>query len=294
MITTTVSGAVAPASIAARTLRPANRLAQQITGRPYLTFAQVALIRACPRKFAFQHVEHAPREFLPSSIVFGGSIRSALELYFLCCQAKLGVTPEALMSAYHDGWNRQRREAGNVPVRFNKNEDADTLHTLADRMLRAFLSSDLAHPQGVILGVEQEFRVVLDEDLPDVLVRVDLVTQTDEAVDVINWKTSRSRWSQQKTQDFGGPLILYRAMIQSLSSGLGLPVKLHLGVMTKAKTPRVQLIPVGAEADQVAAATESVAQAWSAIRYGCFYANPAPQNCTTCPFRTRCPEAAQV
>ena len=294
MITTTVSGAVAPASIAARTLRPANLLAQQITGRPYLTFAQVALIRACPRKFAFQHVEHARREFLPSSLLFGGSIRSALELYFLCCRAKLGVTPEALLSAYHDGGNRQRREAGNVPVRFNKNEDADMLHALADRIMGAFLASDLAHPQGAIWGVEQEFRLVLDENLPDVLVRADLITQTDAAIHLVNWKTSRSRWSPQKAQDAGGPLILCGAMIQSLSSGLGLPVKLHLGVMTKAKAPRVQLLPVAGDVEHVAAAKESVAQAWTAIRYGSFYANPAPQNCTACPFGARCPESAQA
>ena len=52
--------------------RPANRLARAITGRPYLSYSQLALMRACPRKFAFQYVENAPKDFVPSGLIFGG------------------------------------------------------------------------------------------------------------------------------------------------------------------------------------------------------------------------------
>ncbi len=92
---------------AATTAAPPNRLAEQITGRPYLSHSQLNLMRTCPRKFAFQYVENAPKDFLPSSLLFGGAIHHALELYFRRRLEGLGVTPEALLSAYHDGWRRR-------------------------------------------------------------------------------------------------------------------------------------------------------------------------------------------
>ena len=102
--------------------RPPNQLAMQITGRPYLSHSQLYLMRACPRKFAFQYVENARPDFVPSSLIFGGSIHAALELFFRAKLEGLGVTLEALLSAYHDEWNKRPETPGEpIPVRFNKN-----------------------------------------------------------------------------------------------------------------------------------------------------------------------------
>jgi hypothetical protein len=62
--------------------RPPNRLAERITGRTYLSHSQISTMRSCPRKFAFLYVENAPADFIPSSLIFGGSIHSSLELHF--------------------------------------------------------------------------------------------------------------------------------------------------------------------------------------------------------------------
>jgi hypothetical protein len=98
-------------------------------------------MRACPRKFAFQYVEKARPDFVPSSLIFGGSIHAALELYFRAKLEGLVVTLEALLSAYHDEWNKRPVTSGEpVPVRYNKKENADRLHELASRMLTAFLA----------------------------------------------------------------------------------------------------------------------------------------------------------
>ena len=64
--------------------RPPNRLAERITGRPYLSHSQLSLMRSCPRKFAFTYVEKSTRDFVPVSLIFGGSIQAALELHFRC------------------------------------------------------------------------------------------------------------------------------------------------------------------------------------------------------------------
>jgi putative RecB family exonuclease len=273
----------------ADTNRPANRQAEQITGRTYVSHSQLALMRACPQKFSFQYVQHAPKECVPSSLLFGGSIHSSLEVYFRARLEGLSIMHEVLLSAYHDTWNRQLREGGDVPVRFNKDENTDTLHALADRMLAAFLASPLAQPKGTILGVEEELRIVLDPDLPDVLAKVDLVTQTERALHVVDWKTSRSRWTEQKALESGDQLVIYGVTVGKMSRSLGLPVNLHFGIITKAKTPVVQVLPVPTDADRVTAMTESVAAIWEAIQVGNFYPSPHPMNCSTCPFKSRCP-----
>jgi CRISPR/Cas system-associated exonuclease Cas4 (RecB family) len=240
------------------------------------------------------YVEKAPADFIPSSLIFGGAIHSALELYFRARLEGLELTNGALLSAYHDGWKRQQRDAGQgIPVRFNKDQDDDSLHALADRIVNAFLASPLANPKGAILGVEEELRVQLDPDLPDLLARVDLVTRTDGALHVVDFKTSRSKWTQQKAEESAEQLLLYRAAVSGMSEHLGVPVNLHFAIITKAKKPVIQLIPVTADQDRLAGLKESVSQIWQAIQAGNFYPSPAPQNCATCPYRSRCPVFAR-
>jgi len=274
--------------------RPQNRLAQQITGRTYLSHSQLSLMRSCPRKFAFLYIEKAPPDFIPASLIFGGSIHSSLELYFRAKLEGLGVTQEALLSAYHDAWRRQqeqsREQAGrDVLVRYNKGDDVDTLHALANRMLTSFLGSSLANPKGVILGVEEQLRVVLDPELPDLLAKVDLVTQTDGCLHVVDFKTSKARGNEQKAVESGEQLVLYGVTVGQMSRHLGVPVKLHFAILTKHKTPLVQLLPVPSDRARVAAMKEGVGQIWEAIQAGNFYPSPSPMNCSTCPFHSRCP-----
>jgi putative RecB family exonuclease len=289
----------APAGTAARSrgqpasARAPNRAAQRLTGRSYLSHSQISTMRACPRRFAFQYVEGVPPDFVPSTLLLGGSIHAAIELYFRAKLEGLGVAPQALLSAFHDAWHRQRQASdGQVPVRFNKAETFDSMQTLAARMIAAFLASPLAEPKGVIVGIEEELRIVLDPDLPDVLAKVDLVTQTDGSLHVVDFKTSRSSWTEQKAQESSDQLVLYGQTVAGMSRSLGLPVKLHFAVLTKHKKPRVQILRVAVDERRVSTLRDGVAQVWAAIQTGNFYPNPSPQNCTTCPFRSRCPVLA--
>ena len=147
----------------------------------------------------------------------------------------------------------------------------------------------MAEPNGTIVGIEEELRVMLDADLPDLLARVDLVTQTEGALNVIDFKTSRSSWTEQKAQESGDQLVLYGKTVARMSRSLGLPVKLHFAVLTKHKVPRVQVLPVMADENRVSVMRDGVAQVWAAIQSGNFYPNPSPMNCTACPFRSKCP-----
>jgi hypothetical protein len=270
-----------------------NRLAQQITGRPYLSYSQVAMLHSCPRKFAFQYVENAPRDFVPAGLLLGGSVHAALEAYFRAKQQAREAHAELVMEAYYRAWQRQRLLAGDgVPIRFNKNEDEQKVHSLACRILAAFLASPLAFPKGHIVGVEEQLKVALDPQLPDLLTKVDLVTQDQDTVHVTDWKTSRSRWNRQRAQENGEQLLLYGATVAPLTGTPPLPIELNFAIITKAKSPQVQLLPVRSDAMRLDLLTETLAQVWGAIQGGNFYPSPSSQNCTSCPYRSRCPTCA--
>lgn len=279
----------------ARTTRPpparsASRTAQRITGRDYLSHTQISTMRACPAKFRFAYVDHAPADHITSSLAFGGAIHTAIELHYRCRMEGLTATAEALFSAYRDAWRRQIREAGeHVPIRFCKGEDENVLDDLAGRIIAAFLASPVAAVNGTVLGVEEELRVVLDPELPDVLAKVDLVVQHTDSLKVIDFKTSRSRWSEDKATESAEQLTLYGTTVARMSNDLSLPVSLHFAVLTKAKNPIVQMIDVAADDARVHQMKQNVAGVWQAITAGNFYPSPSPQTCCTCPFKSRCP-----
>ena len=50
-----------------------------------------------------------------------------------------------------------------------------------------------------------------------------------------------------------------------------------------------QILPVPTDTSRIAAMTESALQTWSAIVAGSYYPNPGPMNCSTRPYRSRCP-----
>ena len=133
---------------------------------------------------------------------------------------------------------------------------------------------------------------------------LDLITLTEGSLFVIDFKTSRSRWSQQKVLEASDQLLLYGLAVQNLNPqffaagqpgtpGPGplppLPIRLHFAILTKAKSPAVQLLAVPTDAARVAGLIDSVTQVWQAMQTGHFYPNPSPQNCIPCPYRSRCP-----
>ena len=220
-----------------------NQLARQITGREYLSYTQISTMRSCARKFAFNYVENAPKDFLPSSLVVGSCIHAALEAYYCAQMEGLTLSADEIFLAYRQSWQHQLTDAG-MPLRYNKGEDESTLDALAQRMIAAFLASTLANPKGTILGIEEQLPVVLRPDLPDLLAKVDLVVQTDTCLFIADFKTSRSKWNEAKALESGDQLLLYSQVAAPLAQQLGLPIRLSFAVITKARTPVVQVLTV--------------------------------------------------
>ncbi len=98
---------------------------------------------------------------------------------------------------------------------------------------QAFQASDFANPVGSVIGVEEELRESVIPGLPDLLVRLDLIVDTQESLIVTDFKTARGRWSQDHADDAAEQLLLYSELAKQLVPGK--PVRLEFAVVTKTK-----------------------------------------------------------
>lgn len=248
-------------------------------------------MRACPQKFYFTYVAQAPKDFIASSLKFGSAVHAGLEAYFRASMEGLAADTSTLMDVYQIAWNHA--EAPGLPIRFNKAEDAASLETMARGMFTAFLAGPLANLPGELIGIEESFRSVLHGDLPDVVARVDLIYAAAGAIHLVDFKTSRSRWNADKLAEAADQLRLYEILTAAVAGDT--PVELHFAVLTKAKTPAFNLLTVPPCESQVATRAQiatTFRQVYDAMTVGNYYPIPAPQNCTTCPFKSRCPAYA--
>jgi putative RecB family exonuclease len=251
--------------------------------RDYLSYSAVRTFQACPLRYRFRYIDGLPEDSVSSSLVFGSAIHAAVEFFFtqqLAGEEEPGL--DELLGVYQQSW----QDRGEDEVRFAKTETADSLHQMADRMLAAFLASDLTRQEGWILGVEEELRGELSPGLPDLLGRVDLLLETEDAVVVQDFKTSRSAWTAQQAEDQAEQLLLYADLVRGLVPGKQL--RLQFAVLTKAKAPKVQLLEASfdqCKLDRTKRVFESV---WTAIQSSYFYPSPSPMQCPGCGYRNQC------
>jgi putative RecB family exonuclease len=260
-----------------------NETARELIGRDYLSYSAVSLYRQCPLKFFFRYVRGLPEETVAASLAFGGAIHAAAEFHFRELMA--GNEPpdlDTLLAVYQDEW----RQRASDTIRFGKGETVNSLGRLADRMLRAFQACDLSQPAGRIIGVEEELRGRFAAGCPDVLARIDLLTETDEALVVTDLKTSRSRWSREQLEDAGEQLLLYHSLVAELIPDK--PVQLQFAVVTKTKTPAADLLPVDVTPQRLERTKHVVQRVWRSIEAEVFYPAPSPLSCPACPFREAC------
>ncbi|MDA0660786.1 MAG: PD-(D/E)XK nuclease family protein [Planctomycetota bacterium] len=251
--------------------------------RDYLSYSAVRAFQGCPLKYRFRYIDGLPEDCVSSSLVFGSAIHAAVEFFF---SQQLAGEEEPSLDELLDVYQQSWRDRSEQEVRFGKTETADSLHQLADRMLTAFLASDLTKQEGRIIGVEEELRGELSPELPDLLGRVDLLLETDDSVIVQDFKTSRSAWNDYQAEDQSEQLLLYGELARRLVPGK--QVRLQFAVITKAKTPKVQLLEASFDESKLDRTKRVFENVWSAIQSGHFYPSPSPMQCPGCGYRNQC------
>ena len=280
-----VSEMSVPASVSVSpvSVNPANQAAQNLIGRPYLSWSAVSTFMQCPLKFKFRYLESLPEETLSSSLLFGSGIHQALEEFF---RAELAGGPkptlEKLVYIYRSTWLPADPEA----VSLGGSDTRESLDRLAVKVLRAFLASDSAGLLGHVLGVEEEISGLLVEGVPDLLGRVDLVTEEKDSLTITDFKTSRGKWSADTVEEASSQLLLYSSLAGAFSPKK--TIRLRFVVLTKTANPTVEQHFAEINPQKLARVKKIFERVWGAIQTGVFYPAPSVMNCSGCGFKQAC------
>jgi len=249
--------------------------------RDYLSWSAITTFQKCPLRYRFRYLDNAPEEFGSVNLLFGKGIHAALEYHFRARLAGESVPSlEDLLAAYDREWS----EVDPAWVQWGS-ESADSLQELANRMLAAFRRSPAAQPDGCVIGLEEELRAPLIQGMPDLLGRIDLALETSDTLRIIDFKTSRCRWSVEQVAESSGQLLLYNQLAANLAHK---PVELSFVVLTKTRTPDVSVFDVPFDASLLDRTLRIIEHVWHAICVGNFYPVPSVMNCSSCPYRKRC------
>ena len=259
----------------------ATAIAERLTGRAYLSWSAISTFLKCPLRYRFHYLDQLPEEFVSSNLIFGSAIHSALDVYFQEHLARRSLDLDALLAVYHESWSR----ADLQDVRFGKTETMTSMGQLAERMLQAFLRSDLFRPDGSIIGIEEEMQAPVIADCPDLFARLDLMVEDEAAMTITDFKTARSRWSPAETDASEGQLLIYHELVRQFTDK---PIRLQFAVITKTKQPDIELRTIDPDPQRIARIRRLIQNVWTSIQAGVFYPVPSAMNCPTCGYRDRC------
>lgn len=258
-------------------------VAVPVQPRDHISYSSINLFRQCSLRYYFKYVAGLREEKTSASFLFGRSIHHAVEFHFReLLSGGEGSNLDALLGEFQAAWDEQPPEA----ITYNRSESRDNLGRLADRLLRAFLDSDLSRPVGRIIGIEEELRGRLMDGVPDLLARLDLLTETDDAITITDLKTARSAWSGQQADDSAEQLFLYGELVRRLIPYK--PLRLEFMVATKTKDVSITRHTIMFDQRRLDRTKRIVERVWRAITAEHFFPSPSAMNCSTCPFRDPC------
>jgi putative RecB family exonuclease len=253
------------------------------TERDYVSYSALSAYRRCPLSYYFRYKLGLPEETVSASLVFGTAIHLGLQRHFQ--ELLAGNDPpsvDELLAEYEVGW----AERSDQTVIFGAGETRVSLDALAKRMFDAFLQSPAAQPGGRILGVEETLRGEFIPGMPDLLGRVDLIVEAEDALVIADWKSSRSKWSAAQVEDATEQLLCYAALAGNFAPGK--PIRLEFSVLTKTKEVQVERHQAVADPRSVDRTRRIVDRVWRAIEDEHFYPAPSPMSCGSCAFRKPC------
>lgn len=265
------------------TINPANEIALPRTGRDYVSWSALSTYRNCPLKYRFRYVDRLPEEFVSAALVFGTGIHTAVEQHFQMMLA--GEKPpsiDQLMLAYRTAWLPHEPDQ----IQYAARDSRQSLDALAAKMLTAFQQSSLTSISGSVLGVEEELRGSIATGMPDLLGRIDLLSEDDDRLLITDFKTSRGKWSQEQVEGASEQLLLYATLASTISPGK--QVAIRFLVLTKTKEPVIEEHTVAVDEAQAQRSVVAAKQVWQAIENGHFYPAPSPMACAGCGYREAC------
>jgi hypothetical protein len=189
------------------------------------------------------------------------------------------------MKVYSKKWEEEARKG---PIQFPKDQNAADLTATAERMIDRFLLSPFSRINGELVGIEEDFRVNIDPDLPDLAGRVDMVTLENNRLIITDFKTARTVWADQTAEDNAEQLLIYARGCEPIAKELGVTIQLRFIIITKGREPKIEAIPIELTPKRLDRTRLVLKRVFQTMQIGHVYPVPSIMNCTGCAHRKRC------
>ncbi len=248
----------------------------------YLSWSRVQLYLRCPRAFWYRYIEQVPNSFTSSALVLGSAVHDLVGEHFgkLMTGEPTEDTPCAaeFIGACFD--------EADPAVKLGAKEDRGGLCNLGAAMVSALTGHDLLGDTWSVAGVEERVTGPLIDEAPPFVGYIDLMLVDDDgSLGVVDFKTTKSRWSSATLRENSGQLVLYEALLDATNT--------HRSFLTvtKAKAPKVQQLTVEGSEQARERLHEQVRHVWRGIESGTFPAHPG-WGCGYCGYQDRCPHSS--
>lgn len=264
---------------------------QAATSLDHLSWSGLNAYKQCPRRFKFRYIDKAPEERTASALLYGGAIHRAVErIHESRLSGEKVPSVVALLKEFEAAWEENAKQKPHIS--YSKGEDAPALRDLAQRTLSAYRKHVVESRVGrtEVLAIEEpaRFQILKDGDAPPIEARLDLVEKSGDSIIITDFKTSRNSWNDAKIIEHLGQVVLYgHAVMPMVRDFNAKRVVTRFVVLTKGKSPKVQVLEPRPEQADVVRLKETVSDVWGGIKNNVFPRNES-WACKNCPFRTVC------
>jgi len=251
----------------------------------HLSASQLRTYSTCSLQWHFSR--HFEPEFVSAALVFGTAIHAALQAFYQARLEGMTLSAEAMYHVFEETFAAETR-----PIQYNKTDDEETLKAKAGRMIETFIAT--VQP-GEVIGVEEPFECNLDDTLPPLVGRIDLLeVRTDvdgvKRLHLVDFKTAATKPGH--VNDLASDqLVLYAlaAYRTGLIRQLHLPLALRYDVLTKTKSPEFISLTAKPGQQEARRVIEKAKHCWNGMTQGLCFPSEGWQ-CATCGYKKQCSE----
>lgn len=250
----------------------------------YLSYSSISKYLNCGENWRRHYIAKEPTMSTPA-LVFGSAFHATMENY-IEHRAKETTIPD-MQALWHRNWASKMETEKNVDwgaeLPADHYEDGKRIFAHKDVLALA----DGIRPKVDDAGIFMERKITLN--VPGVSIPIvgyiDIMTADGVPGD---FKTSSSVWSDQKAKDELQPIFYLAALSQA---GINVPkLAFRHYVITKAKTPKVQIIEHHHTWNEIFWLFELIKSVWTGIEREVYPLNPGSWLCSPkyCSFYSRC------
>jgi putative RecB family exonuclease len=253
--------------------------------RPHWSYSQLAQYMRCPLQYYFERVAQLPRVFIPSNLLFGSAIHAGLAVYHRQLQQGEILAVAHVHEAFQQTWLKTEQFQ---PISYSRGKTRTDYWAQAEALLATYLQEP---PPTNIVAIEAKYTVPLKNSAGDYLPKplqavLDLVCQTDQGIEVTEFKTSQRRYGEHEL-DNALQATCYAHVVQQRCDEIP---ALKYVVLVKTQKPAIQQIKVQRSEHDFQRLGDLVEVINHAVKQQVFYPNESPLNCSGCSYRLECLE----